>query len=283
MTLSDDHVARLARTSKKAALISAVGAAVVFASIGLGVLLLLQKNQELDQQITSKQDVVRQLNVQTAAARAAQDKIAAATREAQDALDQMNLALRQAKTERADAQDLRDQIKAASDANLCSALVKMTDDHLDSSPPADSSPLAGSSSPHGTPRADPRAQARAEWRASQAALLKKDTRAAEQHLQSAIAADPTYAAPYNSLGRLKADRGDLQGAERLYKEAHTRSATYAPALVNLTKLTAKTRGPEAARKYAEELAQLRPNSPTAQALVRAVGGRTAPAPAAARD
>jgi len=281
MTLSDDQVARLARTSKKAALVSAVGAAVVFASIGLGVLLLLQKDHELDQQIAAKQDVVRQLNAQTAAARAAADK---ATREARAEQARADLALRQAKTERADAQDLRDQIKAAGDANLCGALAKMTDDHLDSSPPADSSPAAAASSPHATPRPDPRAQARAEWRASQAALLKKDTRAAEQHLRTAIAADPSYAAPYNSLGRLMADRGDLQEAETFYKEAHARSSTYAPALVNLTRLTAKTRGPEAARKYAEELAQLRPNSPTAQALVHELGGRAAsPAQAAAAD
>ena len=260
MTLSDVHMARLAKTSKRAALTSAVGAVVVFASIGMGVLLLLQKDHELDQQIAAKQDVVRKLNAQTEAARAAADK---ATRDAKAEQAKADLALRQAKAERAEAQDLRDQIKAAGDANVCSALAKNVEDHPDASAP--------------------REQARAEWRASQAALLKKDTRAAEQHLQKAIAADPSYAAPYNSLGRLKADRKDLQGAEELYLEAHKRSATYAPALVNLAKLTAQTRGPEAARKYAEELAQLRPNNPTAQALVRELGGSAAPAPAAARD
>lgn len=259
MMLSDEHMARLARISKRAVLISTIGAVVVLAAISLGGLLLLQRSHELDQQIAAKQTIARRLNTEIADARAAKDE---AIRDAKAEQAKAALALRQAKAERAESQDLRDQIKAAGDTNECRALAKVTDDHPDSSPPADPS--------------SPRAKARAEWRASQAAILKKDTQAAEQHLQKAIAADPTYAAPYNSLGRLQADRGDFKDAERLYLEARKRSPTYAPALYNLAKITEHTRGREAARKYAEELVQLRPNSSAAQTLVRQFGGRTSP-------
>src|SRR5262245_33145794 len=133
MTLSNEHVARLAKTSKRAALISAVGALFVFAAIGVGGLSLVQKDHELNQQIAAKENAVQRLNAETEAARAAQDKIAAATREAQSALDKMKLALRQATAERDEAQDLRDRIRAAGDANVCSALANTIDDHADTS------------------------------------------------------------------------------------------------------------------------------------------------------
>lgn len=104
----------------------------------------------------------------------------------------------------------------------------------------------------------PRVRAIALWNQGYTASNNGDEARAEQLYLSAKAADPSYAPPYNSLGRLAYDRGDLAKADALYIEALKRDPNYAPAIHNRSLIAKKQGRTGEAVELNEKALKLRP-------------------------
>jgi tetratricopeptide (TPR) repeat protein len=78
-----------------------------------------------------------------------------------------------------------------------------------------------------------RLQAQAVWRQGYKLYTQGDKAGAIKLYEQAKGIDPTYAAPYNSLGRMAGEVDAGVDEQKLYKEAVTRDPQYAPALHNL--------------------------------------------------
>jgi len=229
MTFTKRHLAELARSSRRAAILSAIGALVVFAALTISSFIMLRttrKAEELSNQnalLTNKNNDLLKTNG------ALEGEIAEKTARSRS-LDE------QIKTLTA-KRDLAERRTAASEYECDNLKVGLTS----AATPGDLQKLQSEAKEHekeaSLPTADPdrdqaRQQARDEWEAGLAARDKAPA-AAESHFKKAIQADPTYAAPYNSLGRLKFDNKKLDEAIALYKQALDRSSTYTPAIYNL--------------------------------------------------
>jgi tetratricopeptide (TPR) repeat protein len=242
----------LARASRRAAVISAIGALVVFLAMGVGAVMFRTMTANLDEQIGKKAALQQQLDQQILA-----------KRELQSTLDKKIEALRNTERELAsanhdktaaqgEAQDLADRIVAVHAPDALAELQQQV------APPSSSS-----TTPHD--------RARSEWRAG-LAIRNKDPAAARSHFEAAIQANSDYAAPYNSLGRLAFDRHEFDRAVAYYRQALQRAPTYTPALYNLAVTCEKQGNHAEARKYARELLRLQPDNGRAQKLVKSLEG-----------
>ncbi|MBL8517563.1 MAG: tetratricopeptide repeat protein [Betaproteobacteria bacterium] len=92
-------------------------------------------------------------------------------------------------------------------------------------------------------------------------IVEHDWRGAYWHARDAIAADPSYAAPYNSLGVIYQRRSQPRLAEAAFRETLRLEADNSRALANLAALLGETgRGAEAAVVTAE-LKRVQPEPP----------------------
>jgi len=89
---------------------------------------------------------------------------------------------------------------------------------------------------------------------------------AQKFYEQSIAADPTYAPAYNSLGRLKDAAGDLKGAEELYQKAVNLRGDYAPALYNLALIAVRRGDLPQGKIWNDKALAARPNYAPARAL-----------------
>jgi tetratricopeptide (TPR) repeat protein len=255
MSIPEAQVAALVRSSKRAAVLSALGALVVFSALGAGSLKLLQTNGDLDQQIAKKQALQAKLDQDNEEKRALQAKLDQEIEASRKVTTELARANQEKAAARAETEDLTDRVAAAAPDSF---MELPTEVQKQVAPPAAAS-------------ASPRERARAEWRAG-FALRSKDPVAATKHFEAAIEADKNYAAPYNSLGRLAFDRHELDRATAYYREALKRSSTYAPALYNLA-ITSEKRGNHLeAQRYASELRRQRPEDAKARKLVESLQG-----------
>jgi tetratricopeptide (TPR) repeat protein len=235
---------QLGRTSRRAAALSGLGAAVMFVSLALSTLALRDKISTvtaLETQRRDLNDAVAKLNSERAKAE----------RDLADTKDKLAAAKRQAETAQENVADLNAALEPPAMA-------------LD--PPATPAPPA---LVPGTPPQplSARERARSEWRAGQAARQKNQVAVAERHFQAAIAADPGYAPAYNSLGRLAAAHGDASAAEKLYRESLVHDPSYRAALYNLATLSEAMHGAKAALLPAQALLKLQPSDARSQNLV----------------
>lgn len=256
MTPLQQPLASLARSSKRAALIAAMGALIVFVSLGIGSLVIISANKELDnkhrelsQQIADKENLKKDLDQKIEASRLALEQteqaLARQRQETTAARQQTATAQQQTAAAQSEIQDITDRLGADSSPQACQELQK------------EIAPLEQSSTLD---------LARKEFRAG-LAVRNKDAALAEQHFQKAIEADPTYAAPYNALGRLKLKSGKTAEAVALYQQALQHSPTYAPAIYNLARAY-EIRGERVkALEYAKALQRLRPDDLMTRALL----------------
>lgn len=244
MSISEARLVQLGRTSRRAAALSGLGAAVMFVSLALSTFALRDKMATvaaLETQRRELGDAVAKLNAERVKAE----------RDLADTKDKLAVAKHQAETAQDDVADLNaalDPPPAMKDAPGAAA------------PPA----LVPGTTP---PTLSARERARSEWRAGQAARQKNQVAVAERHFRAAIAADPGYAPAYNSLGRLAAAHGDTTEAEKLYRESLVHDPSYRAALYNLATLTEATHGPKAALLPAQALLKLQPSDTRSQSLV----------------
>lgn len=92
-------------------------------------------------------------------------------------------------------------------------------------------------------------------------IVDHDWRRAYWHVRDALAADPTYAAPYNALGVIYQRRGQPALAEAAFRETLRHEADNTRALANLAALLEETgRGAEA-KIVATELRRVQPEPP----------------------
>lgn len=214
-------------------MLSGIGALVVFTALGLGGVRLWQAETDLVEHAADKHTLQDKLVVQAEANRATKAALARATAAETAALEA--------------TEDLVDRVAAAPT-------------------PAELVELQAQVEPKQLPPTTPRDAARAEWRTGHA-LRRQDPVAARHHFEAAIAADPSFAAPYNSLGRLAFDRHELVKATEYYQEALKRSPSYGPALYNLAIASDRQGRRDEARRYASELQRLHPENAKAGHLV----------------
>lgn len=250
MTLPEPQLAALVRSSKRAAVLSALGALVVFVSLGIGSLKLFQANNDLDEQLAKKHALQQRLDREIEEKQALQRKLDADIQTLHAVRKERDQAKQEKAVAQAEAEDLTDRVAAAPapDFKELQSVVQKT--VVQAAAASDSA----------------RDKARAEWRAG-LAIRVKDPVAARRHFEAAIEADKGYAAPYNSLGRIAFDNRDFDGAMAYYRAALEREPSYGPALYNLA-VTADKQGkrPEA-RRYAEELRRQHPQDAKSRKLV----------------
>jgi tetratricopeptide (TPR) repeat protein len=236
--LSEPQMAALLRTSKKAAVLSALGALIVMSAFGIAGYMLWEVHNT-NQDSVSKEAYAQQLDQLRTGESNAKRKLAQAEKDTQVAQAAAQAAQATAQAAQSAATDLTDRIAAAPT-------------------PASLQQLQAQVAPGVPAPTTPRDKARAEWRAG-LAIRDKDLAAAYQHFKAAIAADQTYAAPYNSLGRLAFDAGKLDDAKAYYEQALQQSPVYTPALYNLALISQQQLRIEDARRYAHQALELQPD------------------------
>jgi len=117
------------------------------------------------------------------------------------------------------------------------------------------------------PSATKRERARGLWQEGYAAYRDGRVDDAVAAYEKAKRIDPTYAAPYNSLGRIESERGNKEKARDLYLAALEQRPDYVPALNNLGWYYLTARDIERARKYAEQALQHQPGYPGSKRLL----------------
>jgi tetratricopeptide (TPR) repeat protein len=269
MTILEQHAGRLARASKKTALISAVGALIVFASFAVGSYLMLKtlgdldvKATDLKAQISEKQTLKYNLDKEL---QAKKQEVENVKRELDQQIRLANAARSEKDAAVAELQELNGELLAASTPKACQELQTVARDLQREAPPIT-----------GTGPEQARSHARDEWEAG-LAVREKDPIAAEAHFRNAMQIDPTYAAPCNSLGRLKFDDKKADEAIALYRQALERSPTYTPAMYDLAIAYKRTGHPDAL-KYARMFEKLSPDRARARKLLEFVSAKRAEKP-----
>ncbi|MDX2218226.1 MAG: tetratricopeptide repeat protein [Burkholderiales bacterium] len=92
-------------------------------------------------------------------------------------------------------------------------------------------------------------------------IVEHDWRGAYWHVRDALAADPTYAAPYNALGIIYQRRGETALAEAAFRETLRREADNTRALANLAALLTESGRASEAQVVAAELKRVQPEPP----------------------
>jgi tetratricopeptide (TPR) repeat protein len=240
--LSEPQMAALLRTSKKAAVLSALGALIVMSAFGIAGYMLWEVHNTSQDSMSKEahtQQLAQELDQLRTGENTAKRKLAQAEKDTQVAQAAAQAAQATAQAAQAAATDLTDRIAAAPTPGAFRQLQAQV-------APAVPAPTT------------PRDKARAEWRAG-LAIRDQDPAAAHQHFEAAIAADQTYAAPYNSLGRLAFDAGKLDEAKTYYEQALQQASTYTPALYNLAVISQQQLHLEDAKRYAHQALELQPD------------------------
>lgn len=277
MTFAKQHLAELARSSRRTAIISAIGALVVFASLGISGLVMIRTIRNVDELnkqnslLTTKNNDLLKINValegeiadKTARSRSLDEQIKTLTAK-------RDLAERRTAASEYECDNLKVALTSAATPGELQTLQSEAKENEKETSPEIAAP----------PRDQSRLQARREWEAGQA-VRNKAPASAESHFKKAIQADPTYPAPYNSLGRLKLDNKMPDQAIALYKQALDRSSTYTPAIYNLAIAYKKTGHNREALEYAGLFQKLSSDGVRARkllAFVSAAHDETPPAP-----
>jgi tetratricopeptide (TPR) repeat protein len=111
------------------------------------------------------------------------------------------------------------------------------------------------------------------WQQGYSAFQAKNLAEAERLYRAAVAANPSYAPPYNSLGRLKHEAGELDAAEKWYRAAIERRKDYAPALHNLSLLEYKRGNFAESKRWNDAALAARPGYDLALKVQRSLVGK----------
>ncbi len=93
------------------------------------------------------------------------------------------------------------------------------------------------------------------------ALMADSPEEASRHLSRAIEIDASQPSAYRSLGQLALNRGELESAERLWRQSLMLEPGHAQTLLALGKLYARERDYQAARDSLEAAAEVSPDDP----------------------
>jgi len=104
------------------------------------------------------------------------------------------------------------------------------------------------------------------WNEGYEAFNQKHFPKAEALYKQSIAADETYAPPYNSLGRLAVESDDAKEAERYYLLAIHHRDYYAPALYNMALLRQDAKKWDEAREWVDQALAAKPGYKPARKL-----------------
>lgn len=113
-----------------------------------------------------------------------------------------------------------------------------------------------------------RAEARRLWNDGWALFNQGNLSAARDKYTSSSRADPTYAPPLNSLGRLAETAGDHASAVRFYEQAVRLDGDYVPALDNLARARLEAGRVTEARTLITHALEVRPHHELSEALLR---------------
>jgi tetratricopeptide (TPR) repeat protein len=113
------------------------------------------------------------------------------------------------------------------------------------------------------------------WQKGYSYFNANNQQEAERSYREAIAADPSYAPAYNSLGRIAAKQGNQQEALRWYDKAIAANPHYAPALNNRALALRKLSDLHSAREAAKAALVARPGYVPAMNTLKAIEGELA--------
>jgi tetratricopeptide (TPR) repeat protein len=110
-------------------------------------------------------------------------------------------------------------------------------------------------------------QARKELDKANEAMALQNWKKAKEHLDKALALEPTYATAYNNLAVLCSKTNDLAGEEQALKKALSLDDHFAPALLNYGKLSLRQKNFPQAETLLEREVSLDPDNPESLLLL----------------